>query len=81
MKAIFVGGKYNKMCVDVIDIYTNGMWNGKVSPNYTEQRQRGACVPRKELDNQPKVNGYLGPMWDGDKLRYETQEVYDMLSC
>jgi len=32
------------------------------------------------LGNQPKLPGYLGPMWDGDGLRYETQEVYNQLS-
>lgn len=44
-----------------------------------------AIQPRKELQNQLQFNGYLGPMWGGiqdDKciIRYETQEVYDMLS-
>ena len=44
----------------------------------TELREKGACVHRKELDNQPKFEGFLSPMWDGGCLRYETQEVYDM---
>mgnify|MGYP001080315436 CR=1 FL=1 len=40
----------------------------------------------KELDNQLTVNGYLGPIFekiDYGKiyLRYETQEIYDMLSA
>ena len=39
----------------------------------------------KELDNQPKVKGYLGPIFeriDYGKvyLRYETQEIFNMLS-
>lgn len=76
------------------------------SPCYGEARAKGALVPREELDGQPTVNGYRGPMWDGLRyevggqlksswqlteeekeckepiaiLRYETQEVYDMLS-
>ena len=59
------------------------------SEDLTEIRNRGGCVHRPELDNQPEFDGYLGPMWDGstflngikyDVLRYETQEVYDMLS-
>lgn len=51
-----------------------------VVENYEELRKQGACVHRAELDDQPVYTGWLGPMWDGGKLRYETQEVYDMLS-
>lgn len=71
-------------------------------------RALGMLCQREELDNQPTVPGYLGPMWDGVRyvaqsgeeyyafqlneeqkaaaidcfgvLRYETQEVYDVLS-
>ena len=48
------------------------------SENNTEKRNKGMCVPRAELDNQPMFEGFVGPMWDGGVLRYETQEVYDM---
>lgn len=81
MKAIFVGGKYHGLIVDVDTIYRAGMWNGRFNPDYSDLRNRGELVPRAELDNQPKVDGYLGPMWDGDMLRYESQEVYNVLSC
>lgn len=40
---------------------------------------RGMCH-RAELDNQPEIDGYFGPMWDGDMLRYETYELYRLLS-
>ena len=48
-------------------------------------RNNSGFTPRKELDDQPVLNGYLGPMWDGVKdnqahIRYETQDVYDMMS-
>lgn len=49
-------------------------------------RERGGLVRRAELDNRPVFKGYCGPMWDGMRgpdravLRYETWEVYDMLS-
>ena len=33
-----------------------------------------------KLIGAPRIKGYLGPMWDGDRYRYETPEVYDMLS-
>lgn len=28
----------------------------------------------------PSIKGYIGPMWDGDKIRYESQEAYDFYS-
>ncbi len=28
----------------------------------------------------PRVVGYVGPMWDGDAIRYETQDVYNAMS-
>ena len=28
----------------------------------------------------PVIADYYGPMWDGNKIRYETHEVYDLLS-
>lgn len=32
------------------------------------------------LIGAPRIKGYIGPMNDGGKLRYETPEVYDMMS-
>ena len=58
----------------------------ELSPDDSEIRNNGGFTHRKELDNQLQFKGYLGPMWNGlDKnnkpiIRYETQEVYDMLS-
>ena len=46
----------------------------------SELRELGRCVHRAELDNRPKYKGFLGPMWDGGDFRYETQEIYDLLS-
>ena len=50
------------------------------SEDLSELRAQGRCVHRAELDNQPEYEGFLGPMWDGGMLRYETQKVYDILS-
>ena len=55
------------------------------SEDLSQYRARGMLVHREELDNKPEFAGYLGPRWDGMSdgagvLRYETQEVYDMLS-
>lgn len=38
-------------------------------PYFGRERAVGYLVPREELDGQPTVEGYIGPMWDG--LRYE----------
>lgn len=53
--------------------------NGK-SEDLSEFRNRGSCVHRAELDNQPTLPDYCGPMWDGDGLRYETWEIYEQMS-
>lgn len=80
MKAYFAGGRYNGLEIDTQVILENNLWNGELTEDLSELRARGVCVHRAELDNQPMVDGYLSPMWDGDGIRYETQEVYDMLS-
>ena len=80
MKAYFAGGRYNGLEIDTQVILESNLWNGELTEDLSEIRARGGCVHRAELDNQPMVDGYLSPMWDGDGLRYETQEVYDMLS-
>ena len=79
MKAHFVGGKLNGMIIDTEEIKAK-YWNGKLSEDCSALRARGILCHRAELDNQPMVDGYYSPMWDGGMLRYETPEVYDMLS-
>lgn len=80
MKAYFAGGRYNGLEIDTQVILESNLWNGELTEDLSELRARGVCVHRAELDNQPMVDGYLSPMWDGDGIRYETQEVYDMMS-
>lgn len=80
MKAIFVGGRYNGMEIDAAQVIELPEFSGQYTADLTEERARGSWVHRAELDLQPIVFGYVGPMWDGGKLRYETQEVYDMMS-
>ena len=79
LKAIFVGGRYDGKEVTQEELIKMG--NGEFTPDMSECRKQGGLCWREELDNQPLVDGYIGPCWDGGKLRYETQEVYDMLSC
>lgn len=78
MKAIFVGGRFHGVICEIEEMQKFS--DGRFSHDFSTERKQGLCVPRAELDNQPLFDGYLGPIWDGDKLRYETQEVYDMLS-
>lgn len=99
----FVGGPLNGRVMQHEEV--EQMASGH-RPYYGRERALGGCVPREELDGQPTVKGYLGPMWDGTRyivdgqlksewqmteeekqglepigiLRYETQEVYNMLS-
>lgn len=47
----------------------------------SKERAAGILVHRAELDNRPKYEGFLGPMWDGGDFRYETREIYDIPSC
>lgn len=77
MEYVFVGTGMVQKFDNVLDIpfIISGFHK-----NYTEERSHGLCVPREELDDQPEFEGWLGPMWDGGRYRYETWEVYDMLS-
>ena len=78
----FFGGKYNgkTMTRKEIESLSSG-----TTEDLTHIRQLGGICHRKELDNQPLVKGYLSPMFSHIDyglvyLRYETQEVYDMMS-
>ena len=85
----FVGGRYHKMRMPKEAVVAIG--NGCYSIDWSEERAMGWTTPREELDNQPMVDGYAGPMWDGVRkdgfdeptyavLRYESYAVYDELS-
>lgn len=85
----FVGGRYHKMRMPKEAVVAIG--NGSYTKDWTCERNMGELVPREELDAQPKVTGYAGPMWDGMRrdglngevyavLRYESGPVYDLLS-
>lgn len=78
----FFGGKYNgqTMTREEIESISSG-----TTEDLTHIRQQGAICHREELDNQPLVNGYLSPMFSHIDygliyLRYETQEVYNIMS-
>ena len=78
----FCGGKYDGLRMtrnEVMKIY-----NGGLTVDYSKERRTGALVPRKELDNQPKVSGYSNPMFDGKRYIINNNEYhqadYDLLS-
>lgn len=82
----FVGGERNGVRLPVEEAEK---LTAKRSEDLSEIRARGGLVHRQELDNRPVFDGYCGPMWDGTRrlggeecgvLRYETWEVYDLLS-
>lgn len=78
----FIGGPMaGRMSLEEAEKLTD-----KRSEDLTKLRDMGALVHRAELDNRPEFDGYCGPMWDGERpggiavLRYETWEVYRMMS-
>ena len=85
MKAVFCGGPLNGLEgveVELVVDFCKEVYGWKIGkhPDYSDKRKKGYMVPREELDNQPTFPLYLGPMYDGGCLRYETQEVYDAFS-
>lgn len=66
--------------VEIVDVSELAKQAIAYTPSYAQYRARGCVAPREELDCRPIIVGYLSPMWDGDMLRYETPEVYDLLS-
>lgn len=101
----FVGGELNGNLWHYAALEVRNLIKG-YSADLSELRATGALCKRAELDNQPIIDGYMPPMYDGvlyevngvlkDKwhitekqkeqakiyhvIRYETEEVYDMMS-
>lgn len=101
----FVGGEYNGKMWRYAALEARNLIKG-YSEDLSAERAKGVLCKRAELDNQPLIDGYLSPMYDGKRyivngqlksewqctdeekanseyvhiIRYETQEVYDMMS-
>ena len=75
--AFFVGGKFHGLYMTHEELKANG--NGKFTPRWSAMKYHNDLLVNLDLEDQPMVDGYLSPMWDGGRLRYETQEVYDMM--
>lgn len=83
-----VGGEYNGKLLHYAALEARNLIAG-YSEDLSAIRAAGALCKRAELDNQPLIKGYLGPMYNGTKeldgvtytvIRYETAEVYKMMS-
>lgn len=73
MPVIIVGGDKQGRYVaqDIIDNFDiKGYVEPSQNPIYTDS----------QLIGYPKIKGYIGPMWDGEKIRYESQDAYDFYS-
>ena len=78
----FFGGKYNGKTMTKKEVES---LSSSTTKDLTQIRQLGGTCHRKGLDNKPLVKAYLSPMFSHIDyglvyLRYETQEVYDMMS-
>lgn len=79
-----VMGNFKSEVMTVRELRERGIWDGKTrTPDLSERRAKGALVHCRFLDNAPVLPKFNGPMFDGleHPLRYETQEVFDALSC
>lgn len=58
----FYGGQLDGEQFDrqIVEAFAEGY-----TPNNTLKRAAGILCARQELDEQPKIAGYYGPMWDG----------------
>jgi len=73
MPVLIVGGdkqgKYTAQ--DIVDHFDlNGYVEPSQNPLYTDSQVIG----------YPRIKGYVGPMWDDGKIRYESQDAYDFYS-
>ena len=76
--AFFVGGPFHGRYMTHKELKSHG--NGEYAPRWSAMKYHNPLLINLDIEDQPYVDGYLGPMWDGGYLRYETQEVYDALS-
>lgn len=56
------------------DIVDNFELNGYI------ERSSNPRYANSPIVDYPKIKGYVGPMWDGDHIRYESQEANDIFS-
>lgn len=60
---------------------TNSLITDAKAMGYNLTGFHASPYTRKELEGQPKFSGLCGPMWDGDAIRYEDVQTYNILSA
>lgn len=75
--AFFVGGKYHGLYKTHQELMKMG--NGNYTMRWSVLPTHNDLLINLDLEDQPMIDGYLSPMWEGRYLRYETQEVYDAM--
>lgn len=60
----FVGGRYNGQEMTIQEAFSIA---DSFTPSRALERSMGLLVQREELDEQPVIEGYCGPMWDGTR--------------
>jgi hypothetical protein len=75
-----VNGQF--ICTEPRDIYA---WASAIDRKTSYIPDRSARYLRPELRNQPRIEGFCGPMYDGEVngvpvIRYEDQATNDILS-
>ena len=78
MKAIFVtltgSIEGNIETMDLSHLKLKGYVKQRFDPTLN------CMIPRKELAGKPIFEGWYGPMWDGDRIRYESPNAYEAFS-
>lgn len=80
ISAIFVGGRLSGVRMSHKELLKAGNGNFSLRWSQMPEGMHNQITENLDLEDQPEVDGYLGPMLDGNELRYETQEVYDIMS-
>ena len=73
MPVIIVGG-------DLEGHYTAQEIVDNFDINGYEEQSENPIYADSPIVGYPRIKGYVGPMWDGDKIRYESQDAYDFFS-
>lgn len=69
------------VCLDDRDeTYTAGELGDHFEITGYVEPSRNPIYAGQKMIGYPYLKGLIGPMWDGNRLRYETQKVYDLLS-
>ena len=75
--AKFFGGRLDGEVISHVVLME--MKNKGYTPRWSEMKVHNEKLVNLKLEDQPIIEGYLSPMLDGGCLRYETQEIYDMM--